>query len=224
MRPTPYLSVDILPLKEKSCGVGEKVFDWAGGDLWARCLSVPSNLFPVGFIPRNFPAGAVVDSPVDPNEGLWRRELGWRILMGAFGETRDDWYPWLSQDEVLSCSGSSFTPNTTDAGVVPWFRIISHSVSMGEPLTDHSVIPMWRKCERAWLERPLRFSKNSPQYSQRISRDGSLSWVITGKDQSEVKEIKDFVFKIIINQNSNLSGIKIRSQQHFLTTNVGAPD
>lgn len=181
MRPTPYLSVDILPLKEKSCGGVEKVFDWTGGHLWPRCPSVPSNLFPMGFIPRNFPAGGVADSPVGPNPRLWRRELVWCRLMGAFGETLDDWYPWLSQGELLSCPGSSFTPNTTDAGVVPWFRIISHSVSMGEPLTDHSVIPMWRKCERAWLESPLRFSKYSPQNSQRISRDGSLSWVITGK-------------------------------------------
>lgn len=51
--------------------------------------------------------------------------------------------------------------------------MISRNVSIGEPLTDHSVIPIWRRWERAWLESPLRFSKYSPQYSQPISFGGS---------------------------------------------------
>ena len=50
---------------------------------------------------------------------------------------------------------------------------ISRSVSMGEPLTYHSVTPICRRWERAWLDSPLRFSKNSPQNSQRMSRTGS---------------------------------------------------
>lgn len=208
MRPTPYFSVEILPFEEKSCCGGGKVFEWTGGDLWPRSLSAPGNLFPEGFIPKNFPAGAVVNIPVDPNPGLWSRAEEWSRLMGAFGETREDWYPWLSQGELLSCPGSSFTPNTTDAEVVPWFRIISHSVSIGEPLTDHSVIPIWRRCDRAWLERPLRFSKNSPQNSHRISRDGSLSWVITGKEQSE-----DFMLKTIIHQKLYLYTLNILYQK-----------
>jgi hypothetical protein len=54
-----------------------------------------------------------------------------------------------------------------------FFFRISRSVSMGEPLTDHSVTPICRRWERAWLDRPLRFSKNSPQNSQRMSRTGS---------------------------------------------------
>lgn len=54
-----------------------------------------------------------------------------------------------------------------------FFFRISRSVSMGEPLTDHSVTPIWRRWERAWLDRPLRFSKNSPQNSHRMSRTGS---------------------------------------------------
>lgn len=33
MRPTPYLSVDSLPLEEKPCGGCDKVFDWVTGDL-----------------------------------------------------------------------------------------------------------------------------------------------------------------------------------------------
>lgn len=51
--------------------------------------------------------------------------------------------------------------------------MISLRVSIGEPLTDHSVMPIWRRWERAWLERPLRFSKYSPQNSQPISFGGS---------------------------------------------------
>lgn len=54
-----------------------------------------------------------------------------------------------------------------------FFFRISRSVSMGEPLTDHSVTPICRRWERAWLDRPFRFSKNSPQNSHRISRTGS---------------------------------------------------
>lgn len=50
---------------------------------------------------------------------------------------------------------------------------ISRSVSMGEPLTYHSVTPICRRWDRAWLDKPLRFSKYSPQNSQRISRTGS---------------------------------------------------
>lgn len=90
MRPTPYLSVEVLPLNEKSCGEGENVFDWVGGDLWPRWPSVPRNLFPIGFIPRNFPAKGVVDSPVDPNPCFGRRDLEWGRLIGAFVETLDD--------------------------------------------------------------------------------------------------------------------------------------
>lgn len=54
-----------------------------------------------------------------------------------------------------------------------FFIITSLRVSMGEPFTDHTVIPIWRRWERAWLDRPLRFSKYSPQSSQRISLLGS---------------------------------------------------
>lgn len=56
----------------------------------------------------------------------------------------------------------------------PLLVMISLRVSIGEPLTDHSVMPIWRRWERAWLERPLRFSKYSPQNSQPISFGGSL--------------------------------------------------
>lgn len=56
-----------------------------------------------------------------------------------------------------------------------WVRLfrISRSVSMGEPFTYHSVTPIWRRWERAWLDKPFLFSKNSPQNSQRISLVGS---------------------------------------------------
>ena len=47
-----------------------------------------------------------------------------------------------------------------------FFLRISRSVSMGEPLTDHSVTPICRRWERAWLDRPLRVSKQAPQTSQ----------------------------------------------------------
>lgn len=55
----------------------------------------------------------------------------------------------------------------------PCLVMTSLRVSIGEPLTDHSVIPIWRRWERAWLDRPLRFSKYSPQHSQHISFGGS---------------------------------------------------
>lgn len=55
-----------------------------------------------------------------------------------------------------------------------WLCLVTTSlrVSIGDPLTDHSVIPIWRRWERAWLDRPLRFSKYSPQHSQPISFGG----------------------------------------------------
>lgn len=55
----------------------------------------------------------------------------------------------------------------------PRLIIISLRVSIGEPLTDHSVMPIWRRWERAWLDSPLRFSKYSPQNSHPISFGGS---------------------------------------------------
>lgn len=74
-------------------------------------------------------------------------------------------------------------PGEDGGGVLRGFRgraqgrprlvMISLRVSIGEPLTDHSVMPIWRRCERAWLESPLRFSKYSPQNSQPISFGGS---------------------------------------------------
>lgn len=65
--------------------------------------------------------------------------------------------------------------------LVPLFRI-SLSVSMGEPLTYHSVMPICRRWERAWLDRPLWFLKNSQRMSgtgsgpeERLRGDGSIS-------------------------------------------------
>lgn len=53
---------------------------------------------------------------------------------------------------------------------------------MGEPLTYHSVMPICRRWERAWLDRPLWFLKNSQRMSgtgsgpeERLRGDGSIS-------------------------------------------------
>lgn len=37
---------------------------------------------------------------------------------------------------------------------------------MGAPLLSDSATPSCRRCERAWLDRPFRVSKQAPQTSQ----------------------------------------------------------
>lgn len=89
----------------------------------------------------------------------------------------------MAEGEEEVDRGDRGGPGEDGGGVLRGFRgraqgrprlvMISLRVSIGEPLTDHSVMPIWRRWERAWLERPLRFSKYSPQNSQPISFGGS---------------------------------------------------
>lgn len=67
----------------------------------------------------------------------------------------------------------------------PRLVMTSLRVSIGEPLTDHSVMPIWRKWDLAWLDKPFRFSKYSPQNSQPISLGGSSEGLKKKKEKKE---------------------------------------
>lgn len=112
--------------------------------------------------------GGAEGGAVEADEGL--RGLGTRSGLGLGGG-----WGILSglRAEGKACEG--VLVGSLRMLVTPRWAMTSRRVAMGEPCTLHSVMPSWRRCERAWLERLWLRMNSSPQNSHTMSRDESPS-------------------------------------------------
>lgn len=62
------------------------------------------------------------------------------------------------------------------------------SRSMGDPLDSEYSTPKWRRCARAWLERPLRVSNQAPHNLHMMSVLESISIAISRGEESSKGE------------------------------------
>lgn len=178
--------VDVFSWTETSVSIGSGLgFLWRGSTASRKPFLAFGALLTGGWEAWETFSG-VVDRGVEEREVQdWLGPEDWAAGEGGAGDGAADELAVLFVLE--GCTASSMPLDTR-----------SSTALIAEFFPTNSLIPMWRRWERAWLARPFLFSNSSPQRMQMHSSDtlGRLLEDDSGGVERRLDEVLDGLFEV----------------------------